>query len=78
MKKIIFVEKDDTSYDPVATFFNKKAPSVPKSLNSTSKSSNIKPITNPDKKIISEVEKPQKPSAIKKEGEITPKNGKKG
>jgi hypothetical protein len=76
MKKIIFVEKDDTSYDPVATFFNKKAPSVPKSLNSTSKSSNVKP--NNDKKIVGEAERPQKPSIVKKEDEITPKIGKKG
>lgn len=37
MKKIIFVEKQKTNYDPVAAFFNKKAPSVPKSLNSTAK-----------------------------------------
>lgn len=76
MKKIIFVEKEDASYDPVATFFNKKAPSVPKSINSATKTSNIKP--NTDKKISSEVEKPQKPSIIKKEDEITPKIGKKG
>jgi hypothetical protein len=42
MKKIIFVEKDDSNYDPVSAFFNKKPPSVPKSLNSTNKSSNVK------------------------------------
>jgi hypothetical protein len=76
MKKIIFVEKEEGSYDPVATFFNKKAPSVPKSINSTAKSSNIKP--NTDKKIAAEIEKLQKPSIVKKEDEITPKIGKKG
>lgn len=43
MKKIIFVEKDDSNYDPVSAFFNIKPPSVPKSLNSTNKSSNVKP-----------------------------------
>jgi hypothetical protein len=48
MKKIIFVERDETNYDPVAAFFNKKAPSVPKGLNSTNKQT--APKANVDKK----------------------------
>jgi|688.fasta_scaffold1445767_1 hypothetical protein len=48
MKKIIFVEKEDSKYDPVLAFFNKKAPSVPKSMNSTAKANN----KVADKKII--------------------------
>jgi hypothetical protein len=42
MKKIIFVEKEDSKYDPVAAFFNKKPPSVPKSFNTSSKTTNTK------------------------------------
>lgn len=50
MKKIIFVEKQEGNYDPVTAFFNKKAPSVPKSLNSTAKPPSAK--ANVDKKNI--------------------------
>lgn len=75
MKKIIFVEKDDSNYDPVSAFFNIKPPSVPKSLNSTNKSSNVKPAF--DKKPASQIQKNQKSSIIKKE-EATAKIGKKG
>lgn len=34
-KKIVFVEKEEGSYDPVMAFFNKKQPSAPKTLNSS-------------------------------------------
>lgn len=51
MKKIVFVEREDSNYDPVTAFFNKKAPSVPKGANSTAKSS--LPPKNTDKKNLS-------------------------
>ncbi len=75
MKKIIFVEKEDNGYDPVAAFFNKKAPSVPKSMNSTNKTAS-KAV---EKKYI-DVEKQDKPPlhSGKKIEDITPKIGKKG
>ena len=75
MKKIIFVEKEENGYDPVAAFFNKKAPSVPKSMNSTNKTA----IKAADKKNI-EVERQDKPPipSGKKIENITPKIGKKG
>lgn len=74
MKKIIFVEKD-SGYDPVAAFFNKKAPSAPKSMNSTAKTAS----KAPDKKIteIERHDKPPLPSG-KKIDDVTPKIGKKG
>lgn len=37
MKKIIFVEKEDPNYDPVAAFFNKKPPSMNKISSQTAK-----------------------------------------
>ena len=75
MKKIIFVEKQDNGYDPVAAFFNKKAPSVPKSMNSTNKTAT----KAADKKNIEgeRQDKPPLPSGKKIE-DVTPKMGKKG
>jgi len=35
MKKIVFVEKEDSKYDPVTAFFGKKNPSQSKPSNNT-------------------------------------------
>jgi hypothetical protein len=49
MKKIVFVEKEEGSYDPVTAYFGKKAPSQIKSSNTTTISSNK---TTIDKKSV--------------------------
>jgi hypothetical protein len=68
MKKIVFVEKTQGSYDPVLDFFNKKNPPAARTAISTSKntSSSLKPPI--DKKITTTQKiQPEKPSLAKRE-----------
>ena len=59
MKKIVFVEKDEsTTYDPVATFFSKKnqtiAPKPPSAAKGTNSNKPVPNRTSVAKPIISE------------------------
>jgi hypothetical protein len=67
MKKIVFVEKQEGSYDPVVNFFNKKAatPSI------TNKTGGLNPTnnnvrSNTSKKIPNRVSQVDKPALGKK------------
>ena len=57
MKKIVFVEKEEGSYDPVANYFNKKN-NTNKTVQGSNTNSNFKQTNNTGKKAMSAIKPP--------------------